>query len=45
MIFGWSAQIGGLDIPMWVSWLALVVPRAPAYCGFRLNLRPGRPEG
>ena len=28
IIFGWPAQIGGLDIPLWASWLALVVAGA-----------------
>jgi hypothetical protein len=41
IIFGWPAQIGGIDIPLWASWLALVVAGALAYVGFRLNLRPG----
>ena len=41
IIFGWPAQIGGLDIPLWASWLALVVSGALAYFGFRQNLRPG----
>ena len=45
IVFGWSAQIGGLDIPVWVSWLALVVSGALAYFGFRQNLRPGGAEG
>ena len=45
IIFGWSAQIGGLDIPLWASWLALVVAGALAYVGFRLNLRRGNLEG
>ncbi len=39
IIFGWSAQIGGLDIPLWASWLALVVAGALAYFGFRQNTR------
>jgi len=42
IIFGWSAQIGGLDIPVWVSWLALVVFGALAYFGFRQNIRLAR---
>jgi NAD/NADP transhydrogenase beta subunit len=45
IIFGWAAQIGGLDIPVWVSWLALVAAGALAYFGFRLNSRRGRAEG
>ena len=45
IIFGWSAQIGGLDIPFWVSWLAVVVSGALAYFGFRQNTRAGDVEG
>ena len=37
IIVGWPAQIGGLGIPMWASWLALVVTAALAYFGFRQN--------
>jgi hypothetical protein len=39
IIFGWTAEIGGLAIPMWVSWLGLVVAGALAYSGFRLTAR------
>ena len=37
VILGWPARIGGLDIPLWASWLALVVAGALAYFGFRLS--------
>jgi hypothetical protein len=37
IIFGWPVRIGGLDIPLWASWLALVVAGALAYFGFRLS--------
>ena len=37
IIFGWPAVIGGLDIPLWASWLALIVSGALAYFGFRLS--------
>ncbi len=37
IIFGWPAQIGGLNIPLWASWLALIVTGALAYFGFRQN--------
>ena len=42
IIFGWPAQIGGLEIAVWVSWLALVVAGTLAYFGFRQNMRPER---
>jgi uncharacterized protein YacL len=45
IIFGWPAQIGGLGIPLWASWLALVVTGALAYFGCRLNIRRGGIEG
>jgi hypothetical protein len=37
VIFGWQVEIGGLSIPVWVSWLALPVAGALAYFGFTLN--------
>ncbi len=45
IILGWPAQIGGVDIPLWASWLALVVTGALAYFGFRQNIRRGDVEG
>ncbi len=45
IIFGWPAQIGGLDIPVWVSWVALVVAGALAYFGFRQTIRLGDVQG
>ena len=33
--FGWTAEIGDLVIPLWLSWLGLVVAGALAYFGFR----------
>jgi hypothetical protein len=44
IIFGWTAEIGGLAIPMWVSWLGLVVAGALAYSGFRLMIAHAHPE-
>jgi hypothetical protein len=37
VILGWPARIGGLDIPLWASWLAILVTGGLAYCGFRLR--------
>jgi hypothetical protein len=37
VILGWPARIGGLDIPLWASWLAILVTGGLAYCGFRLS--------
>ena len=37
VILGWPARIGGLDIPLWASWLAILVTGGLGYCGFRLS--------
>ena len=37
VILGWPARIGGLDIPLWASWLAILVSGGLAYFGFRLS--------
>jgi hypothetical protein len=34
IILGWRVEIGGLDIPFWVSWLAFFTAGALAYFGF-----------
>jgi hypothetical protein len=34
IIFGWQVEIGGLNIPFWVSWLGVFVAGALAYFGF-----------
>ena len=39
IVFGWPAQIGGWDVPQWLSWLAFVVAGALAWVGFRQNIR------
>jgi hypothetical protein len=36
IVFGWSAVIGGWSVPMWLSWIALVVTGGLAYFGFSL---------
>jgi uncharacterized membrane protein YhaH (DUF805 family) len=35
IILGWHVEIGGLSIPFWLSWLAVLVAGALAYFGFR----------
>ncbi|KKU15444.1 hypothetical protein A3A20_02025 [Candidatus Wolfebacteria bacterium RIFCSPLOWO2_01_FULL_45_19] len=37
VIFDWSARIGTWDVPMWMSWPAIIVAGILAYHGFRLN--------
>ena len=36
IVMGWPAMIGAWSVPMWVSWLGLVVAAVLAYFGFRL---------
>jgi uncharacterized membrane protein YhaH (DUF805 family) len=34
IILGWEAVIGGWTVPLWLSWLALIVSAAFAHFGF-----------
>ena len=36
IISGWSTEIGGWTVPMWVSWLAVLVAGYLAYTGFKM---------
>ena len=36
IILGWRAEIGGLVLPVWVSWFALVAAGYLAYSAFKL---------
>ncbi len=36
-LYGWPAVIGGVEIPLWASWIALVIGGALAYFGFSLS--------
>jgi hypothetical protein len=39
---GWPAAIGGWSVPMWVSWIGLIVASGLAFFGLRLGMRrPG----
>lgn len=37
IVLGWSAVIAGWMIPVWVSWVALVVSAYLSYTAFRLS--------
>ena len=39
LYFGWSAVLDDWTVPMWVSWLGLVVAAGLAYFGISLALR------
>ncbi len=34
LIFGWPLLIGGLDMPMWPSWIAMIVAAYLSAVGF-----------
>lgn len=35
----WPVQIGGFDVPMWVSWLALAVTGSLCVWAFRIRYK------
>jgi hypothetical protein len=39
ILMGWPAVIGGWEVPMWVSWIALVVAGGLSYFGLSLVTR------
>jgi hypothetical protein len=42
IVFGWSAVIGGWSVPMWLSWVGIIVAGALAYFGFSLAAQSPR---
>jgi len=40
IIFGWSPVVDGWAVPMWLSWVALVVAGWLGYDGLRLARTP-----
>ena len=39
ILMGWSIVIDGWTVPMWVSWLGLIIAGALSYYGARLAMR------
>ena len=39
IFFGWPAIIGGWTVPMWISWIGLVVTGGLSYSGINLAMR------
>lgn len=37
ILYGWEAVIGGLEVPTWVSWIALVISAYLSYAGLSLG--------
>jgi hypothetical protein len=42
IVFGWSVVIGDWSVPMWLSWVGLIVAGALAYLGFSLAAQSSR---
>jgi hypothetical protein len=42
IVFGWSVVIGDWTVPMWLSWVGVVVTGALAYFGFSLAKQSSR---
>ena len=40
LLQGWQVTIGGAVVPIWVSWIGLVITAFLAYEGFRLSKTP-----
>ena len=39
IFFGWPAAIGGWTVPMWLSWIGLVVTGGLSYFGINIAMR------
>lgn len=39
ILMGWGAAIGGWSVPIWISWVGLVVAGGLAYFGFKFGTR------
>jgi hypothetical protein len=42
IVFGWSVAIGDWSVPMWLSWVGMIVTGALAYFGFSLARQSSR---
>ncbi|MBI4489032.1 MAG: hypothetical protein HY694_08090 [Deltaproteobacteria bacterium] len=40
IVFGWHAEIGGWEVPTWISWVAVIIAAYLGYEGIRLGKRP-----
>ena len=40
LVYGWEAIVGGWAVPMWISWVALLIASYLAYEGVRLGKWP-----
>ena len=37
LVLGWHAEIGGWEVPLWLSGIAVVVAGTLSYLGFKLS--------
>ena len=37
LLFGWPVAVGNAVMPMWISWIALVIAAYLAYQGFKFG--------
>lgn len=37
VILGWPSVIGGWEVPIWLSWIALILAGYLAFSGFKLK--------
>lgn len=37
LIYGWNASLAGMEVPMWASWLAMIISGFFSAFGFRLS--------
>ena len=37
LLFGWQVAVGNAVMPMWISWIALVIAAYLAYLGFKFG--------
>ena len=36
LYYGWEAAIGGFSVPLWASWIAVIIGGSLAYFAFQL---------
>jgi|AntRauTorcE11897_2_1112592.scaffolds.fasta_scaffold02521_11 dolichyl-phosphate-mannose--protein O-mannosyl transferase len=36
-LYGWEAMVGGVNIPIWMSWVAVMIAIFLAFRGFQLG--------
>jgi len=39
IVMGWSVTLNGVDVPLWASWIAVIVAGVLSFVGFRAARR------